>query len=408
MGRNFKKIIGVLLAFVFVLIANQIPYTEIINLPPVVTIAQSDIENINNNKTFGAFVSVQPEGSVQASINGDISVDSITFKLFGFLNLKTVDVNVLQKGDVYVGGNVVGFSLNSEGVIIVGSNSVLTKDGRKNTTEGSNVKVGDSIVEIEGQKIEEVSDISKVINKEENKGKSLKMKLVRKGKKMDSKITPALDNSSKKYKMGLWVRDDVTGVGTLTYVRKDNGRFGSLGHAIADTQTKRPVSIDKGEMFKASVVGLKKAGKGNPGELKGLFLQGKNVLGKVDKNNKFGVFGKIEGMSAKFNSESCLGIGGRLTARPGKAKIRSCIDGKTIEEFDIQIIKTNYQSNSKEKSMVIKVTDKDLIAKTGGIVQGMSGSPIIQNGKVVGAVTHVFVNDPKKGFGVYLDWMIDQ
>ena len=147
---------------------------------------------------------------------------------------------------------------------------------------------------------------------------------------------------------------------------------------------------------------------GNPGELKGLFMQGKNMQGVVEKNNNYGVFGTIYNDSNFLKKYDEIEIGSRLSVKPGKAQIRCCLDGTNVETFDIEIVKTNYQNYSNGKSMVLRVIDKDLISRTGGIVQGMSGSPIIQNGKLVGAVTHVFVNDPTKGFGVYIDWMLNE
>ena len=208
--------------------------------------------------------------------------------------------------------------------------------------------------------------------------------------------------------MGLWVRDDAAGVGTLTYIRKDNKRFGALGHAICDIDTKVPFSVNDGKMYRSNIIGIKRGRQGVPGELKGLFVKNQNIEAVVDKNSEFGVFGTVTKTSKLLSENQLFEIGGRLTARPGKAKIRVGLEGQKIEEYDIEIVKTNYQNISKQKSMVIKVIDKKLLEKTGGIVQGMSGSPIIQNGKLVGAVTHVFVNDPKRGFGVYLDWMINE
>ena len=159
-------------------------------------------------------------------------------------------------------------------------------------------------------------------------------------------------------------------------------------------------------MYKCSILGLKKGTKGRAGELKGLFIQNKNnKLGEVDKNSDCGVFGNV---TTNFSNREKMLAGGRLYAKPGKAFIRTSIDNGEMKDYEVEIIKTNYQSSSNEKSMVIRVTDKELLKKTGGIIQGMSGSPIIQNNRVIGAITHVFINDPTKGFGIYLDWMINQ
>ncbi len=198
------------------------------------------------------------------------------------------------------------------------------------------------------------------------------------------------------------------GVGTLTFINPNTLRFGALGHAIADADTKENFDVKSGELYKCNVIGVKMGKRGIPGEIMGLFVPGRNEQGTIDKNNDYGVFGNVFENSEFLNDDKLMPIGGRLTAKPGKAKILTTIDGNNIESFDIEIIKTNYGGGANSKSMVIRVTDEDLISRTGGIVQGMSGSPIIQDGKIVGAVTHVFVNDPKKGFGLYLDWMLNE
>ena len=203
----------------------------------------------------------------------------------------------------------------------------------------------------------------------------------------------------------MWVRDHASGIGTLTYINSKN-RFGALGHPICDSDTKSVISLKDGQLYNCSVLGVNKGSSGAPGELKGLFMQGKNTQGVIEKNNNYGVFGTIYNDSNFLKKYKEIEIGSRISVKPGKAKIKCCLDGNNVEEFDIEIIKTNYQNYSNGKSMVIRVTDKNLISRTGGIVQGMSGSPIIQNGKLVGAVTHVFVNDPTKGYGIYAEWML--
>ena len=206
-------------------------------------------------------------------------------------------------------------------------------------------------------------EADKIINKKEYEGKELNIKAMRKNKQIDLKLKPALDAQTKKYKMGLWVRDDAAGVGTLTFIRKDNKRFGALGHAICDVDTKVPFSVSNGKMYLSNIIGIKRGRQGVPGELKGLFVKSQNLEGVVDKNGEFGVFGTLSEDSKLLKEDNVIQIGGRLTARPGKAKIRASIDGQKVEEYDIEIVKTNYQNISKQKSMVIKVIDKALIEK---------------------------------------------
>ena len=233
------------------------------------------------------------------------------------------------------------------------------------------------------------------------------LSVTRNGENLQIGILPALDIQTNTYKLGLWVKEDAVGIGTLTFINATTGRFGSLGHSINDSETNECIEVSGGNIYDSRILGVKKGSSGRAGELMGTFSR-EDVIGSVDKNCEYGVYGYLDNVNNVIDSKTSIQIGGRLSAKPGKATILSCIDGEDIEEFDIEIIKTNFQSSSNQKSMVIRVTDKDLIARTGGIVQGMSGSPIIQNGKLIGAVTHVFVNDATKGFGLYIDWMLEQ
>ena len=408
MAKRFKIFLFFAVLFVTVfagIVIYQTPFVAIFSISKTLNANYEMIEKINTEKPFGKFVYASFDETIEASTGQkDIKVD---LKLFNLITLKTFYVNS-NEIELYVGGDVVGFSLNGDGIVIIGTGFVETSNGKVNTTKNSDIKKGDIIKEIAGEKVLSVADICRVANAEKNKDRELSLKIKRNDKYIETNILNALDENSGIYKLGLWVKDDVSGIGTLTYVRKDNNRFGALGHAICDNDTKTVYQIDSGEMYPCTIIGVKRGTKGNAGELKGLFMQGKNnKLGEVDKNLDYGVFGEVTDEKIETNKDVLI-AGGRLYAKPGKAYIRTAVDGKVFKDYEIEIIKTNYQSTSNEKSMVIRVTDKELLEKTGGIVQGMSGSPIIQNNRVIGAVTHVFINDPTKGFGIYLDWMINQ
>lgn len=406
MKRKIKILLLTIIILVFSFFGYVIvstPFLSISNLSSTLNATYDVVENINHEKTFGKFVYADYDTSLSANDgNNKFKVD---LKLFNLITLKSFFVNT-EETEVYVGGDIVGFSLNGEGVIIIGFGDVETSNGKICTTENSGLKKGDIILEIQNQPVNSVAEITRATNNIDNIGKELNIKIKRGEKLIDTKINSALDKNSNIYKLGLWVKDDVSGIGTLTYIRTDNKRFGALGHAICDNDNKTIYNMNSGEMYPCTVLGLKKGSKGKAGELRGLFFQGKNnKIGEVDKNTDFGVFG--ESLQNCENRE-ILKAGGRLYAKPGKAYIRTSIDGEKTKDYEIEIVKTNYQSSSNEKSMIIRVTDKELLTKTGGIIQGMSGSPIIQNDRVIGAVTHVFINDPTKGFAVYLDWMINQ
>ena len=297
---------------------------------------------------------------------------------------------------VYLGGDVLGFSYYGDGVLVV-SNKGLGYSIDE-------LKSGDIIKSINGIPIKRIETISKVLSN--TAGEEVAVKIVREGKECERRLKPAYDVLSKKYKLGIWARESLSGIGTLTFIDPENGEFGALGHPILEPNTKALLEVDVGEVHRCSVLGVKPACRGIPGEIRGIFIQSKNNLGVISKNCDFGLFGKLNLNDDKFKDKELIEVGGRLSAKPGKAQIYSCIDGKTIRAYDIEIIKTNYQNSTNTKSLVFKVTDKRLIEITGGIVQGMSGSPIVQDGKLIGAVTHVFVNDATKGFGIYIDSML--
>ena len=202
------------------------------------------------------------------------------------------------------------------------------------------------------------------------------------------------------------MRDDAQGIGTLTFVTKD-GKFGALGHSICDYETGIEIPVQDGGIYLCNLVGINKAERGRTGEIRCLFSQTKASNGQILKNTQCGVFGNTNDLDSLVDANLLLPVGNRMLVKLGKASIVSSVGG-IREEYEIEIIKTNYQSLSGDKSFVFRVIDKRLIGITGGIVQGMSGSPIIQNGKIIGAVTHVFLNDATKGYGVYIDWMIEQ
>ena len=406
-----KRIIKISCFFCFIFLCYavvSIDFNQVNNLENNMLITASEIENINREKTFGKFINVKSDNKfiVNASEINKQSKDSyITLKLLNVFPIKTIPVTMVEKNEVCVGGNAVGLVLTTDGAIIVGFNTLNTENGKISPFEKSLFKVGDRIVSINGERVSCIKDIEAISKNFTNK--EVEIVAIRKNKEIRQNITPLYDKFTKNYKLGLWVRDDAAGVGTLTFVNDKTLRFGALGHGICDSNSITALPVSGGELYPCDVVGINKGSRGKAGELKGFFVTGKDKQGKVDKNSNCGVFGEVD-KNSKFLKNDKYEIGGRLSVKPGKAKILCCLEGGKVEEYDIEIIKTNYQRKSNDKSLVVRVVDQELIEKTGGIVQGMSGSPIIQNNKIVGAVTHVFVNDPLKGFGIYMDWMYNE
>ena len=304
----------------------------------------------------------------------------------------------------YVGGMPLGFALKCEGVLVVATSDVLTTNGSESTFSTSSILPGDVLYSLNGKVIESASTIEEIINSKENIKKPAKAQVLRKGMEHTIILYPKLDAVSHKYKLGLFVRDNAAGVGTLTYIRQDNHRFGALGHPVCDIDTGAILPIKNGEIYSCDIVGVNKGEKGKPGELKGLFLHGGQGIGVLDNNTSFGVFGEINNLSLeRFGEPIKIASSGEI--KTGKATLRCTVSGTKPEDYEIEIIKKAGLLN--QNNMVIKITDQRLLKETGGIVQGMSGSPIIQNGKLIGAVTHVFVSDPTKGFATFIENMID-
>lgn len=392
------------LVFAIIIVAQT---WEVFSLDNDIFVTYSDIENINKDKTFGNFVSANIDDKLVQVGNEKLTVSKLIFKLFGFIPIRSIDVQVSDGKSLYLGGTPIGFAIDIDGLLIMGSTAIETANGNVDVLEKSDLKIGDIITEINGQNVSDMEDVTDIIEDKNYNGETLKITSIRKNEKFQSELKPALDVQSGKYKLGLWVKNDASGVGTITYVDEQTNKFGALGHPVTDFDTGVVVPAKSGKVFNCSVVGLSKGQKGTPGEMKGVFMQGKNDKGTISKNTSRGVFGEITDKTNIVDINKRAGVGGRLSVKPGKATLVSSVAGVS-ENYEIEIIKANYQPKSSDKSFVFKVTDERLLDLTGGIIQGMSGSPIMQNGKIIGAVTHVFVTDPTKGYGIYVDWMLEE
>ena len=396
-----KKLIPLLAIIFFVVVSVLFPYNLFFSLQNEMFVTTEEMDKILTNNWLVSSELI----NVSAEEDNEFDKYIINYKLFNLFNIKRLKVNVVEPDRYFAGGETLGFSLQSKGVILIGGNYILSKNGIERPFENSGLKAGDVITHIDGTEINSVEDIAEILSNFD--GDSVLLKVKRNGEYFEVNIKPALDSMTNTYKLGLWVKEDAVGIGTLSFINATTKRFGSLGHSINDSETNECLDVSGGNIYESRILGIKKGKSGKAGELMGTFNR-ENVIGSVDKNCEFGVYGFVDDVEPLIVNKTSIDIGGRLSAKPGKAQILSALDGKNVQAYDIEIIKTNFQSSCNEKSMVIRVTDKDLITKTGGIVQGMSGSPIIQNGKLIGAVTHVFVNDATKGFGIYIDWMLEQ
>ena len=303
--------------------------------------------------------------------------------------------------DVIVGGSCIGVSLSSSGALITDISSFENTEG-ENVSPGkaSGIKKGDIIIEFNGEKVKSASDLDSLMA--DLKTRTVTLKICRDNSFFYSTLIPEKEVSSGKLKLGLWIKDEACGIGTLTYFDPSNNSFAALGHGIVDPDINDMFNVRGGTISKASVVSVDKGEKGEPGELNGLFQEG--TIGSIIRNNQMGLFGKINEDS--FLSERPIfPIASKEQVHTGSAFIYSNISGTKIEKFQVEILKILNKKDKGTKNMIIKITDPALIEKTGGIVQGMSGSPIVQDGKLIGAVTHVFVNDPTRGYGIFIENM---
>lgn len=327
-----------------------------------------------------------------------------TISLFGLLPLREVEIEISDDLRLYPGGQAVGVALHTEGVLVVGTSDLT---GAHSPARLAGVKPGDLIMEAGGKVIESTEDLTALVASVQEK--PIPLTILRGENRLHLTLTPKRDGQSGEYRIGAWVRDSTAGVGTMSFygeIRKDGGIcYGALGHAVTDPDTQQVLTVGNGEMMLADVVAVRKGEAGNPGELKGSFLRENRVIGSVARNNVYGLYGALTDPPAHPLYPDGLPIGRRDAVHAGPASILCTVGPEGMQEYSVEIVEVARQSAPAQRSMVLKVTDEELLAKTGGIVQGMSGSPIIQNGKIVGAVTHVLVADPTKGYGIYTDWM---
>lgn len=327
-------------------------------------------------------------------------------KLFGLIPVKSVTIDkVPDEIMVYPGGQPIGIKLSMKGVLVVALSDITTDKGKVTSpSANAGIQVGDSILKINKTEIDSSEDVLREVNR--SQGKKIILTIDRKGQNIKKEVIPIKSNLDDGYKIGLWIRDSTAGVGTLTFYDPKTNKFAALGHPITDMDTGTILSISKGQIVTSSIMSIKKGLRGNPGELKGIFVNEDMILGSIYKNCPCGIYGKSTTPLYNSIANKPVKIALRDEIKEGPAKILTTVDGDQPKYYDIQIVKLLQQDSPGPKSMLIKVTDPVLLQKTGGIVQGMSGSPIMQNGKLVGAVTHVLVNKPDTGYGIYVEWMI--
>ena len=317
-----------------------------------------------------------------------------------------VTVPVVAEKVLVPGGQSVGVRMDVKGVLVVGLEEIECEDGQKvNPGVLGGLQIGDSIVQVNGSKVTRADQVQSLVNEICD---TVKLRVKRNSRLLDVKVTPVKSDEDGLYKLGVWVKDKTAGIGTLTYYDPSSSVFGALGHGITDPETGAILPVETGQLLESKVQEVEEGKDGEPGEIKGLFYHVDQPLGNLKKNSSFGVFGSAYHPIENPLYSKPMAIGTREQVETGKAYILSTLGSNEVRKFEIEIVKVEKQRKPADKSMVIKVTDKDLLQESGGIVQGMSGSPIIQNDRIIGAVTHVFVNDPAQGYGIFIEWMLNE
>jgi len=322
------------------------------------------------------------------------------YKILGFIDLKSVEVNVVENQTVIAAGYPVGIYVNTDGVMVIGTDSVHAMDQNEYEPSKNVLMAGDYVTHVNGEEVNTKEELISKIN--QYGADDIILDVNRKNESIKVKVKPVQTGVSE-YKLGIWIRDNTQGIGMITFIKED-GSFGALGHGITDIDTGYLMKIKNGNILQTDIISIVKGNCGEPGELIGVIDYANNTkIGNITKNTPIGIFGKLD-MIPDYMVNNTVEIGMKEQLHEGSAVIQTAVDGE-IKQYNIEITQINLK-DSGNKGIVFEVKDDELLSKTGGIVQGMSGSPILQDGKIVGAVTHVFVNNPTKGYGVFIENML--
>ena len=341
-------------------------------------------------------ISVENEKIVNTSTNIENSVTKLANVKMCGVTVKKISITELPDIEVIPVGKLIGIRMYTKGVLVVGVND-------NEQYKITNIKEGDTIVSINDKKVETIQNIKDIVQK--SKGKDIKIKYVRNNNEvLTSTLSPIKTEDSKEYKIGLWVKEGATGVGTISFYNPQINEFAALGHGVYDKDTGYLLEIEKGEIYDSKIVSITKGEYGNTGEIRGSILKNK-LLGNINKNTEFGIYGVLK---KQFDENSKVKVASRNEIQIGDAYILGTLDNNETEKYNIKIESIDKSNNINNRSMKIRITDKKLIEKTGGIICGMSGCPIIQNNKLIGVVTNVLVNNSEIGYGVFADLMIKE
>ena len=344
----------------------------------------------------GGAVSVLASQDERVTISAEAGGQtSVTFSLLGLIPVHETRVNVVEERTLIPGGQAVGVALKTRGVLVV-----------SDAAKGRALRAGDVILSADGKNVESTKALSEQVGTAQTD--TVRLEVLRGGQTITVDAQAEPDPSDGRRKLGVWVRDSTAGVGTLTYIDPANQAYGALGHAIVDADTGRLLAAREGAILHASIVGVTKGQSGKAGELKGNFLKAGEQIGSLMENCEYGIYGVLDDMPENLLYPQGLRAGARSAVHTGTASIIATVDADGPQEYGVEIVRCFAQSEPSQKGMILRVTDERLLEKTGGIVQGMSGSPILQDGRIIGAVTHVYLSDATQGNGMYIEWMLEK
>lgn len=396
-ARNLTKCVFFIILTLDIAVFSMIAYLN-------VTVSNNYKIKKGDPLTFDAFVPITAvyEGT---KLSGSEKTDSISdefkveLKAFGMIPFSTVSVEVVDELNVAVLGTPFGMKLYTEGVLVIDMTDVKTENGNVNPAKDAGIEIGDYIVSVDGRKISTNEELGAAV--EASAGNEMKLEIKRGGKTKIIRFCAVLSKETNSYKVGLWVRDSSAGIGTLTFYSPATGVVCGLGHGVCDEDTEELLKLDSGELVTAEIISVEKGSSGSPGQLKGKFTY--SSIGAIDLNSECGVFSLLQG---RLNLSNLTEIALKQEVKDGDAQLLCTVNGESPKLFSCSIKKKNSAYLSPTKNLIVTVTDKELLNLTGGIVQGMSGSPILQNGRLVGAVTHVLIDDPTSGYGIFAENML--
>lgn len=401
--ENLSKII--IISILLVMLAYVTNITSIPNSIILFENEEFSIDTIAGITLKEKASTIEASSELVKSYSKERTTKTYNVSLLG-VNLKTITTNTIPKTKVIPLGTIGGLKLYTEGVLVVGISEIKGEDNKiYKPYEEAGIEQGDSILEINNTEVNTTQELIQCVSK--CKGEKIDVTYIKAGQVLETQITPVKTDSNT-YKIGLWVRDAEVGVGTITFYESTSNKFGALGHGIQDIDTQNLVEISSGELVTAEVIDIEKGKKDEPGKIGGT-IEESTKIGEIKNNTNFGIYGTITDKSnLNISNTNEVEVSSRNDIKTGKATLICTLDNEERKEYEIQIKKIYTNNNENNKSMIVEITDQELLEKTGGIIQGMSGSPIIQNGKLIGALTHVFVSDPTKGYALFADTMLEQ